>query len=98
MQTNAFSPGVTQILSVTGTSSSVTIANTKNQQVRIAAPAGGQIAFIRFALAASAALVTDMPILPGTVEIFSIGEGITIVSAITATSTQTLYVTYGDGA
>lgn len=99
MATNPFTPGsVTQILSATGTSSSVTIANPKNQQVRIAAVAGGQITFIRFAASASAALVTDMPILPGAVEVFSIGESITIISAITSTSTQTLYVTYGDGA
>ncbi len=73
MATNPFTPGsVTQILSATGTSSSVTIANPKNQQVRIAAVAGGQITFIRFAASASAALVTDMPILPGAVEVFSI--------------------------
>ncbi|WP_430438989.1 hypothetical protein [Shinella sp.] len=43
------------------------------------------------------ALVTDTPVLPGTVEIFTIPTGMTHVAGITSTGTATVYFTAGDG-
>ena len=70
-------------------------SGTKGWQVRVAALAAGAIAFIRFGVAGVVAdAATDLPILPGATEIFSIGPGITHVAAISATG-NTLYFTVG---
>ena len=45
---------------------------------------------------ATAALATDMPILPNSVENFAVGEGYS-VSAIAAAVGSTLYITWGEG-
>lgn len=90
----------------TGTAVSATVASSsqalgvqgRSQTVRIAAPAGGAIAFINFGASTVTAAATDTPILPGTVEVFSVGSAVTHIAAITASSTQTIYHTCGDGA
>lgn len=96
-----FSPlGPTVSIAVTTTSGSALLGvpDTKaGCSIRVASAAGGQIAFIRFGSGAPTAVATDMPILPGTVEIFTVGPAITHVAAITATATATLYFTPGQG-
>lgn len=97
-----FTPGPTVQLAVTGTSGRVALGTgagaSGTPQVIVTAPAGGQIAYIKFGDATVAAVAaTDTPILPGTVQMFTVPVGATNVAAITATSTQTLYFTTGHG-
>jgi len=100
---NPFTPGATATLSATTSSSNAALSNQAaaqnvgGQQCRIAAPAGGSIAFIKFGTSSVTAAVTDTPILPGSVEMFTIPANATHVAVITGTSTQTLYVTTGYG-
>jgi hypothetical protein len=60
---------------------------------------GTVISFIEFGYgsAATAAVASSIPMLPGTAEIFSVGEGCTHISAITASGTATVYATPGQG-
>ena len=92
-----FHPESTQILSATGTSSSVTFSGVAGslRQVRIY-NAGSVAVFVRFTTTTGTAVVTDMPIAPTSVEVFDLRNHDT-VSGITASSTATVYVTVGHG-
>lgn len=93
---NPFTPAGTVTISVS--SSNVTTALSKaTNAVMISAPAGGAVAFIKFGTSSVTAAVTDTPILPGSVQTFSVAPQVTHVGAITASSTQTLYATSGEG-
>jgi hypothetical protein len=96
---NPFTPGPTVSRTVTGTTARVqiTIAATHGYQLMVTSPAGGAIAFIAFGSATVEAAVTDTPILPGTVQIFTVPASTLYVAAI-GTSGTTLYFTSGDGA
>ena len=60
--------------------------------------AGPNTAFIRWGVGAQTALTTDMPVLAGTVELFTKSEDTDTVAAICASAqTATLYVTCGEG-
>lgn len=58
--------------------------------------AGAGLAFIRWGVGAQTALVTDIPIPPGTVQVFSKFNADT-VAAICASGTATVYVITGQG-
>lgn len=97
---NPFTPGQTVSLAVSATTSRVALPALSGNQVRVVNPAGGQIAFIKFGSSTVEAAVTDMPILPGTTQIFTLPAQTTgglNVAGITASSTATVYFTAGDG-
>lgn len=108
---NPFSPsvGTTKTLSATNTSSSVTFdakdvsASTTNAGVigghcvmRVY-NAGTQLAFARWGTGAQTATTSDMPLVPGVVEVFSKAWPDNTFAAITASSTATIYITCGEG-
>lgn len=59
--------------------------------------AGTAIAFVRWGVGAQTAVTTDMPVAPGTIEVFSKAYEADTVAAITAAGTATVYVTAGRG-
>jgi len=93
---NPFTPGATVSRAVTGSSASVALGAGGGLQVMVTSAAGNTIAFIKFGTSSVTAAVTDTPILPGTVQVFTIATTVTHVAAIGTTAT-TLYFTTGDG-
>ncbi len=93
---NPLTPAGTASLSVSSVTSNVALAKATNT-VMVTAPAGGAVCFIAFGTSAVTAAVTDTPILPGSVQTFSVPGTATHVAGITASSTQTLYFTSGEG-
>lgn len=108
MNVNPFSPDFanTKSLAVTSTSNSVTLSTTDTNTgtlgqgynvIRIV-NAGPNTAFIRWGTGTVTALATDMPMLSGTVEVFTKSPNDTVIAAISAaTQTATLYITCGEG-
>ena len=96
---NPFTPGPTVSRTVTGTTARVqiTIAATHGYQLMVTSAAGNSLAFIKFGDVTVEAAVTDTPILPGTVMVFTVPASTLYVAAIGTTGT-TLYFTSGDGA
>lgn len=95
---NPFTPAGTVSQAVT--SSSATVALSKggvSQTVMVTSPAGGNIAFIKFGASTVTAALTDTPVLPGAILIFTIGNDVTHAAAI-GSATTTLYFTNGQGA
>lgn len=93
---NPFTAGPTVSRTVTGSTAQVALGKPTNQ-VMVTSPSGGAIAFIKFGSDSTVtAAVTDIPILPGTIQIFSIATTQTNVAAI-GTSGTTLYFTSGEG-
>jgi hypothetical protein len=94
--------GDTVTISGTTASAATLIAGASlaERTIRIVAPPGNAaIAFITTGNSGAAALTTTgMPILPGTIEVFTIPGAHTHMAVITASSTATLYVTPGKGA
>lgn len=93
---NPFSPGATVSRSVTGTTARVALPTSYGNQIMVTSASGNSIAFIKFGDATIEAAVTDTPILPGTVQVFTVQPSMTNVAAIGTTGT-TLYFTSGDG-
>lgn len=87
-------------LAVTASSGSVALVGTPGQgyqSVRIV-NVGTQTVFIEFSTgAATASTSVDMPMLPGTVEVFWLPKPITHVNAIAAATGSTIYCTVGEG-
>jgi len=89
-------------LAVTGSSSSVTIQGVDGSSgpvLRIV-NVGTNTVFIAWAgpgTAATASLTTSMPMLPNSVETFTLPTNTTQLSAIAATTGNTLYITRGEG-
>jgi hypothetical protein len=97
VQTFNFRPhgvGSTQVMSVTAASSSITIS--AGAPALYVYNAGTGLAFIRWTQGASNAVATDLPLPPGTVQVFSKGPEDTF-SAICPGGTATVYVTPGAG-
>ena len=90
-------PAGTVSRTVTGTTARVTLAKTGLNQVMVTSAAANTIAFIKFGSVTVEAAVTDTPILPGTVQVFTIPLDATNVAAI-GTAGTTLYFTSGEGA
>lgn len=93
----------TATLDATDVSSTPTPANSGpsgGHSVMRIVNAGPSTVFLRWGLAASvgaASASTDMPMLSGTVEVFSKSADVDTVAAITSTSTSTVYITCGEG-
>lgn len=113
MNVQPFTPNYskTKSISVTNSSSSATLDATDvastptnpgagpsggNNVMRIL-NAGPSTVFVRFGVGAQTAVTTDMPILAGSVELFTKTPATDTVAAITASSTATLYITCGEG-
>lgn len=96
MNVQPFSPtGPTVTLSATTTTSNGNI-NAGSAALRVV-NAGTAAAFIRWGTGAQTAVITDLPILPSSMEIFCIPPSATNVGVITGTGTATVYVTPGEG-
>lgn len=59
--------------------------------------AGTQLAFGRWGTGAQTATTSDMPLVPGVVELFSKSWADDTFAAITSSSTATIYITCGEG-
>lgn len=59
--------------------------------------AGPSTVFLRWGVGAQTAVTTDMPMLAGTIEVFSKAADVDTVAAITSSSTSTVYITCGEG-
>lgn len=88
--------GTTETLSGSTSSASVTLDGETNS-VRVYNAAAG-IAFIRFTSGASTATTNDLPVAPGSVEVFTKPAGYLICSAILSAGTGNVYFTPGHGA
>lgn len=99
-QTNNFNPafGKQQAISATTSSSSVTL--TEPGITGCAAlclyNAGSVIAFARWGVGAQTATTSDMPLPPGTLQVFNKYDADT-VAAITSSGSATVYVMPGQG-
>lgn len=58
---------------------------------------GSETVFVRFGDSTVEATTADVPLLAGTVQVFSPPADATHIAAITASGTSTLYVTAGEG-
>jgi hypothetical protein len=108
MNVNPFSPDFanTKSISATSTSASATLATTDTNTgtlgqgfnvIRVV-NAGPNTVFLRWGVGTQTALTTDMPMLAGTVEVFTKSPNDTTVAAIcAATQTATVYITCGEG-
>lgn len=105
---NPFTPsvGTTKTLSASSSSSSVTFdakdvtsATTLagGHQVMRVYNAGTQIAFCRWGTGAQTATTSDMPVVPGVVEVFTKAPSDNTFAGITSSSTATVYITCGEG-
>ena len=96
--TQAFAPGATITLSVTGSSGTGSIASNANSlEIQ---NAGSVIVFVRVGASASvgSAVITDYPILPGMSKIITKAYGADTIAAIGASAgPTTVYVTSGEG-
>lgn len=96
VELNIFSPNTTGTISATTTSANLAISESATA-VRIY-NAANVMCFVRFGRGSgTAAVTTDMPIAPGSVEVFKKGRS-DYVAAITASGSGTVYITAGDGA
>jgi hypothetical protein len=99
MPDNAFGPragGASASLAVTASPAALSLPAAIAQgggTIRLLT-SGSQLIFLRFD--GTNAAVTDMPMLPGTVEVFALAPGMSI-SAIAAATGTTLYATAGAG-
>lgn len=93
-----FSPGPTVSLATTTATGRVALGTGPKNQVMISTLPGDGVAFINFGSSTVNAAVTNTPILPGAVYVFTIPPGTTHVAAITGSGTATLYATLGQGA
>lgn len=94
-QGGVFSPRATTTLSATTVSSNVTVSSSSNNVM--ISNAGSVTVFIKFGSDSSVTATTgDLPVLGGTVQVFSKG-GTSYIAGITGTGSATVYVTGGDG-
>ncbi len=102
LQLRAFRPlgnNKTVSLAVTAAEQKLTIPDVPfgTRSVRLV-NLGTDTIFIEFVqLAQTAAVATSMPMLPKTVEVFTLANDVSRLSVIGTTTTSTLYVTYGEG-
>lgn len=92
-----FNPGPTVSLAVTAATANVALPDVAKEQIMLSTLPGDSPCFVKFGLSGVTTAVTDTPILPGGVYIFSINPRVTHIAAITATGTATLYATTGSG-
>lgn len=94
-----FSPQVTSTVTAgSGAAVNVSLKSSGSPcSVRIANPTGNQIMYVKFGVSTDAATTSDMPILPGSIEVFQMQSNQTHLSAISAGASSTLYLTVGRG-
>lgn len=111
MNYNPFRPsvGTTKTLSASSSSSSVTFdAKDVSSATSNAGSIGGHcvmrvynagtaLAFARWGTGAQTATTSDMPLIPGVVEVFDKAFADDTFAAITSSSTATIYITCGEG-
>lgn len=101
MISHPFTPAGTVSLAADNNSDRVALPNNDNQYTIVVTAETSdtaEIVFIKFGNSSVTAAVTDMPILPGSIQSFRIGPTLTHVAGITASGANTLYFTAGDGA
>ncbi len=97
-----FTPGNSVTITVTASSAATILPlSTGARQIRVSSLAANAISFIAFGTASTTVVIpttttNGCPILPGTVEMFTVGAGVTHVAVI-GTLNNTLYFTSGDG-
>jgi hypothetical protein len=90
-------PGSTQTLSATTTSSSITFTGTfLNDTELYVYNAGADLVFCRWGVGAQTATTGGLPIPSGTVQIFNRNNA-TVFACRTSTTTATVYITTGNG-
>lgn len=104
---NPFRPsvGTTKTLSASSSSSSVTFdakdvassTNASGHSVIRVYNAGTATVFCRWGTGAQTATTSDMPLIPGVVEVFNKAWADDVFAGITASSTATVYITCGEG-
>lgn len=93
-----FSPGGTASIGATDATGSVAFGSGSGQQIRVVSLSANALAFIKFGDSSVEAAVTDLPIVPGEIEIFTRNPADTHVAAICAGGeAATLYFTTGAG-
>lgn len=98
---NPFTPGSSIVATVAATSAAITLPTTHGYQVMVTSPASNSIAYIAFGTAPTVVIPTGTaangcPILPGTVQVFTVPAG-TLQVATIGTVANTLIFTCGDG-
>jgi hypothetical protein len=97
---NAFTPDLAGTVAAAGvtTTTAFALPFTAEQQVLVTAlPGNTTVAFIRFGISTvTATTAVDVPILPGSAQLFSVGPAATHVAVVSA-SAATLYFTCGHG-
>lgn len=89
-------------ITVAATTASVALPTPVGNQVVVSSPSSNAIAFIAFGAAANTVVIptgtqqNGFPILPGTAQTFTIGNGQTNIATI-GTAANTLYVSSGNG-
>ncbi len=97
-----FTPGSTIAITVAATSAAVALPTKPGDQIMVSSLAGNAIAYIAFGISTLTVVVptstaqNGVPILPGTVNIFTVPANATHIASI-GTVANTLYVTGGDG-
>lgn len=95
-------PGNTVAVAVTASSAASLLPASQGDQIMVTSGAGNAIAFIAFGISSTTVVIpttttNGCPILPGTVQVFTVPPTNTHVAVIGSTS-STLYFTRGDGA
>lgn len=103
MNVSPFTPNFskTKTIAVTQATASATLDATDsgvgNNVIRLF-NSGSNVVFVRWGTGTQTALTTDMPLMPGTVELFTKAAGTDTIAAICASGlTSTLYITCGEG-
>lgn len=98
---NAFTPGITVVLSATTTTSRVALLPStsyyRGGSLRVGSISTNANCFIKFGDSTVVATTSDMVIPLGTVEIFTVPVNATHVAAITSAGTAILNLTLGEG-
>lgn len=99
--TSPLTAGNSIAITVTASSAASALPTLHGDQVMVSSLSGNAIAFIAFGTASTTVVIpttstNGIPILPGTVQAFTVPPGTTHVAVI-GTAANTLYFTCGDG-
>ena len=97
-----FTPGATKVVTVAATTATVTLPTPRGDQVMVSSLSANAIAYINFGDSTVTVVVPTgtqqnaTPILPGTVQTFTVPQTLTSVATI-GTAANSLFFTAGDG-
>lgn len=94
---NAFQPKPAGTTSITGTTTSASASVDGSAATIRLYNASAVDVFVRWGKGTQTAVVTDMPIAPGSTECFTKGDADTIAAITASGSSNTLYITVGSG-